>query len=212
MEKLVLNRLNHLLVASLAGLALTACSPEEKIEQDKIEAYTVVSGTVEERSASDLEGVGVIRFRNTLSAVSGTQTFGLKGELIENNSTLTLISHAANPLLADGIQVRFIRSGERVRAEIEVNGGGLRTVTDSRLADLVPVALDLTVQIDNVTGQVARVVVWKEQRNSLPIQEALVDTSQAGHLDQTMSAGLGTGLFYGVRLGNAAITNFRLKE
>lgn len=212
MEKHLLRSVFALFAASTTALLLSGCSPEEKIEDDKIEAYTVVSGTLEQQSATNVEGVGTIRFRNTLSTVSGSQRFGLKAELLGNNATLTVISHAANPLLADGVQVRFIRNGDRVRAEIEVNGGGLRSVTDGRLADLVPVGLDLTIQIENLTGQRARIVIWKEQRNSLPLSEAIVDTDTAGHLDQTMSAGLGTGLFYGIRLANASLKNFRLKE
>lgn len=206
MEKLLLK------ILALSALTVSACAPEKKTENTGIDSYTVVSGTLAENRVENIAGVGTIRFRHTLSGVHSSQVYGLQGSLDGNNATLTVISHAASVLLTDGIHVRFVRNGDTVQTEIEVNGGGLRTVSQVRIRELYPTELNVTVQIQNVNGKPARVVLWKEQRTTLAYAEALVDSDVAGHLDQGMAAALGEGVFYGLKLANSTVTTLRLKE
>lgn len=195
----------------IATLALaSSCSPQEEVK-DAVDDFTVISGSLEERDGNRLDGTARIRFLSTFASPFSTQNFEIKAVLPENNSSLTLISHSASRLMADGIQLRFSRSLLRLQGEIEVNGAHRRQITDSRLVGLSPSGLNILVQVHNADSAKARILIWTDLPPSPVPANAVFDSEVAGHLDSPMAVESASGVFYGLELSNASVSHIALR-
>lgn len=197
-------------------LGLTACGGKEKEEEDKakLQDYTVVSGTVSESSnngQAQLDGSGVVRFLQTLMKVEQKTAFALDASLLQGNSSVTLIAFANNYNLTDGVHVQFVRTGNLVDVYVKVNAQGVRRVKDSQLTHLYPNDLKVVVDIHNSPG-LARVLLWRQDMVSRTPASAEFDTANAQYLDASMPNEGGQGVFAGLQMSNAIVTNAQIKK
>jgi len=200
---------NFLIVSALAAsLSLTACSPGAVDDSSVIDSYTVVSGSFSESSATTISGIGSVRFVNVMNGIVSSNALALKAQLDNTNSSITAIMNSNNTLMnssSGGVAISFTRLGAGVTGSIAVNGNSI-TMNQGRLSFYVPSALDLIIEVHNISATKSRVLIWRRDVAVYAAANADIDTDNASTITGTYPSQGGSGQFYGLSLNGATVT------
>ncbi|MDG0816152.1 hypothetical protein [Bdellovibrio svalbardensis] len=196
----------------VASLCLTACSSGTADDNSGIDSYTQTSGSFSEASSTTVAGTGSIRFVNVMNGVFSSNSLALKAELDNSTNSITAILNSNNTLMnssSGGVAVTFTRSGASVTGSIAVNGSSV-TMNQSRLSFYVPTALDLIIEVHNISATKSRVLLWLRDAVTYSAGNADIDTENTTDYTGTYPSTGGSGQFYGLSLNNAKVTGATL--
>ena len=214
MEKLILrfcqkiNRQLLIVSALAASLALTACSSGAADDSSGIDSYTITSGSFSESSSTAITGIGSVRFVNVMNGVFSSNSLALKAELDNSTNSVTAILNSNNTLMnssSGGVAVTFTRSGASVTGSIAVNGSSV-TMNPSRLSFYVPTALDIIIEVHNISATQSRVLIWRRDTTVYSAANADIDTDNSTDYTGAYPLTGGSGQFYGLNVNNARVT------
>ncbi|WP_413574940.1 hypothetical protein ACLVWU_11885 [Bdellovibrio sp. HCB290] len=223
MEKFIL-RFSRQTLISLAGgaiLLLSACGGTLSDQGTGIDAYTEIGGTLTTASATEINGIGKVRFLTPLAGVLTNNSFVFKGQLDGSTTTAatTLIfnSNDLNVSENSGIAIKFTRNGINVGVQVGVNGNWV-TVSSAITQMYAPLSLDFVIDIHNNTGgsNKTRVLIWRYTPYAAATAD--IDTNSSGDLTGSypasqQAAGIYTGLIVnqsrvtGAAIGTAKLLN-----
>lgn len=199
-----------------APFFLAGCSLEAGGEglPGAIDAYTVVSGDFEIETRTELRGSGTVAMAELLTSSDSSNSYQLRINLLNDGSSVTLVSHSPNLSLASGFKLVFIRNREMVDARIiDGHGTTFDTVSDIESYSRVD-RLDLVIDIRNEFGA-PRILAWPEGTNTFDAQASYLDSDQTAHMPTgqgSLREGAATGTSWGLILNDASVTYARLGE
>ncbi|WP_413581932.1 hypothetical protein [Bdellovibrio sp. HCB288] len=226
MEKFLLRFSQKTAKALVSGLVLSpflflsACGGTASDEFTGIDSYTQIGGTLTTASATEINGIGKVRFLTPLAGVLTNNSFVFKGQLdgsMTATTTLVFNSNDLNVSENSGIAIKFTRNGINVGVQVGVNGNWV-TVASSITNMYAPLALDFVIDIHNDTGgsNKTRVLIWRYTPYAAATAD--LDTNSSGDLNSAYPAsqqapGIYTGLIVnqsrvtGAAIGTAKLVN-----
>lgn len=218
MEKLVLRFLiknsRQFLIASAfaASFSLGACSPGAVDDSAVIDSYTITNGSFSQSSSTTISGFGSVRFTNVLNGIFSSNSFALKAQLDNPNDSVTVFLNSNNMVMnssSGGVAISFTRSGASVVGSIAVNSSSV-TMNPSRLSFYVPTALDVIIEVHNISSSKSRVLVWRRDLTVYSAANADVDSENSTDYSGNYPSTGGSGQFYGLNLNGATVTGAAL--
>ncbi|HWU43846.1 MAG TPA: hypothetical protein VN132_10420 [Bdellovibrio sp.] len=186
-----------------------ACSPAAVDDSSGIDSYVVASGSFDTANATKISGLGNIRFVNVLNGIFSNNSMALKAQLDLSGNSVTAIFNSNNSVMnssAGGVAVTFTRSGASVIGSIAVNGSSV-TMDPSRLSFYVPAALDVIIDVHNISSTRAHVLIWRRDSTIYSAGSADIDTDNSTDYSGTYPTNAaGAGTFAGLSLNNATVT------
>ncbi len=198
--------------ALAASLGLTACSPGATDDSSGIDSYVVTNGSFTQATTTTISGIGSVRFLNVMNGVFSSNSLALKAQLDFSNNSVTAIFNSNNTIMnssTGGVAVSFTRSGASVIGSVYVNGSSV-TMNQSRLSFYVPSALDLIIEVHNISASKSRVLIWRRDVTVYSAANADIDTDNSTDYSGTYPSQGGSGQFYGLNLNSATITGATL--
>ncbi|GIL16591.1 MAG: hypothetical protein BroJett040_03420 [Oligoflexia bacterium] len=204
MEKSVLKSLRTLTLISI--FTLSSCSIQTGSDSaTPIAPYQIVSGTFSAATANLLNGTGTVRFQDSIGAIYSNISVSLSCILNNNGSNLTLVTHASNPSLTDGVHISFTRSGLNVSGSIQVNSSTVSSIQSYALAVLDPTNLNLMIDIRNQAP--IRILVWTTGA-SYTISTANINSST--DVSPALTTSTGGGAYWGLIMTDTQLSQTQL--
>ena len=193
----------------LALLTLASCGSPQADEPNGIDSYSQVSGSFTQADSNTLTGVGSILFTNVLPGQFSKNSLALKADLLYIGSSVTAIFNSNNSLMnssSGGIAITFTRNGATTEGTIAVNGTSV-TINPVRINFYVPSAIDVIIDIHNISSTSTRVMIWQRDLTVYSPTNADVDTTDSSDYTGTYPTNTsGQGIFAGLALNNATVT------
>ncbi|HEX7675727.1 MAG TPA: hypothetical protein VF412_16240 [Bdellovibrio sp.] len=213
MEKFILRFLKLTIFATFAFSAVS-CSPGTTDDITGLDPYLVNSGSFSQSDSNTLAGTGAVRFTNVLGGIYTNNSFALKASLDSTGNSVTVIMNSSNMAMTSssgGVAITFTRSGANVVGSIAVNGNSAVTLNASNLSFYVPTALDVIIDVHNISSSRAHVLIWRRDATTVyTAANADIDTDVSSDYTGTYPASAGAGVYYGLNINGATVTAAQL--
>lgn len=205
MEKFIL----RFLILATISLSLASCGGGMADTSSGIDSYVVTNGAFTTTTSDNITGLGGVRFVNVLNGIFSYNSIALKAQLDATGNSVTVFMNTSATVMtnssAGGIAITFQRSGASVLANIAVNGSSV-SVNASQLVFYVPSAIDVIIDVHNISASQSRVMIWRRDLTVYNSTNADVDTNTPSDYSGTYPNQGGQGQNAGLYLNNATVT------